>query len=233
MANTPLELYEQAYRLQYHEKRISDAIKIYEAIIRDFPDSNECGYAVIQLQKVKAGEISRALKKGPANMYPLLIVAFMSSFIALLVALVGVLLLFQQVRLEHHRTTLAMAALGKMYCGKEENALKMLDELKGLSRKDPLPLELTSDIYRKYNQAVKASPPPPSPVRQSVDTPVAAPLTVAPAATQANEVLPGKSNTAITPKNTRSKVNNGASKTRAQKPKKGILLVDPDSLSYF
>ena len=143
MANTPLELYEQAYRLQYHEKRISDAIKIYEAIIRDFPDSNECGYAVIQLQKVKAREITRALKKGPANMYPLLIVSFMSSFIALLVALVGVLLLFQQVRLEHHRTTLAMAALGKMYCGMEENALKILDELKGLSPKDPLSLELT------------------------------------------------------------------------------------------
>jgi hypothetical protein len=229
MANTPLEHYEQAYRLQYHEKRISDAIKIYEAIIRDFPDSNECGYAVIQLQKVKAGEISRALKKGPANMYPLLIVAFMSSFIALLVALVGVLLLFQQVRLEYHRTTLSMAALGKMYCGKEENALKILDELKGLSRKDPLPLELTSDIYRKYNQAVKAAPLAPSPATKSIDTAVAAPLTVAPA----EQTLPGRSNTAIAPKNTRSRLNSGASKTRAQKTKKGILLVDPDSLSYF
>jgi hypothetical protein len=229
MANTPLELYEQAYRLQYHEKHISDAIKIYEAIIRDFPDSNECGYAVIQLQKVKAGEISRALKTGPANMYPLLIVAFMSSFIALLVALVGVLLLFQQVRLEYHRTTLAMAALGKMYCGKEENALKILDELKGLSHKDPLPLELTSDIYRKHNQAVKAATLSPAPATMSVDTAVAAPSAVAPP----EEALPGKTNTAIAPKNKRSKPANGTSKPRAQKTKKGILLVDPDSLSYF
>ena len=232
MANTPLEHYEQAYRLQYHEKRISDAIKIYEAIIRDFPDSNECGYAVIQLQKVKAGEISRALKKGPANMYPLLIVSFMSSFIALLVALVGVLLLFQQVRLEHHRTTLAMAAMGKMYCDKEENALKILDELKGLSRKDPLPLELTSDIYRKYNQAVKTAPLSPSPATQSVDSSSAAPP-ITPAIAPAKEAPRSKSTTAIAPKNSRSKLNKASSKTRTSKKKKGILLVDPDSLSYF
>ena len=232
MANTPLEHYEQAYRLQYHEKRISDAIKIYEAIIRDFPDSNECGYAVIQLQKVKAGEISRALKKGPANMYPLLIVSFMSSFIALLVALVGVLLLFQQVRLEHHRTTLAMAAMGKMYCDKEENALKILDELKGLFRKDPLPLELTSDIYRKYNQAVKTAPLSPSPATQSVDSSSAAPP-ITPAIAPAKEAPRSKSTTAIAPKNSRSKLNKASSKTRTSKKKKGILLVDPDSLSYF
>ncbi len=228
MANTPLELYEQAYRLQYHEKRISDAIKIYEAIIRDFPDSNECGYSVIQLQKVKASEIARALKKGPSTMYPLLIVAFMSSFIALLVALVGVLLLFQQVRLEHHRTTLAIAALGKMYSGKEENALKMLDELKGLSRKDPLPLELSSDIYRKHNQSIKAAPITPTPV-----TPPP-PVETVPE-TVAEEKLPGSTTPAVTPESqSRSRPKPAAApKTKGAKSKKGILLVDPDSLSYF
>lgn len=226
MANTPLELYEQAYRLQYHEKRISDAIKIYEAIIRDFPDSNECAYSVIQLQKVKAGEIARALKKGPSNMYPLLIVAFMSSFIALLVALVGVLLLFQQVRLEHHRATLAIAALGKMYCGKEENALKMLDELKALSRKDPLPLELSSDIYRKHNQSIKAAPIAPPPV-------TAPPVEPAPAAAE-EEKLPGNTNTALTPETpARTRPKAAVPKAKSAKSKKGVLLVDPDSLSYF
>jgi hypothetical protein len=224
MANTPLELYEQAYRLHYHDKRISEAIKLYEAIIRDFPESNECGYSVIQLQKVKAREITRALKKGPANMYPLLIVAFMSSFIALLVALVGVLLLFQQLRLEHHRTTLALAAVGKMYCGKEEDALKMLDELKGLLANDPLPLELSSDIFRKHNLSVKAAPISPPPVARSEDS-------VAAAESPVKETLPGSSNTTIAPAKPKPKT--GAGKPKQTKPKKGILLVDPDSLSYF
>jgi hypothetical protein len=222
MANTPLELYEQAYRLHYHDKRISEAIKIYEAIIRDFPESNECGYSVIQLQKVKAQEITRALKKGPANIYPLLIVAFMSSFIALLVALVGVLLLFQQLRLEHHRTTLVLAAVGKMYCGKEEDALKILDELKGFLAKDPLPLELSSDIFRKHNLSVKAAPISPPPVARSEDSVAAAELSV-------KEALPGSSNTTIAP----VKPKTGTEKLKQAKPKKGILLVDPDSLSYF
>jgi hypothetical protein len=222
MANTPLELYEQAYHLQYHEKRISDAIKIYEAIIRDFPDSNECGYAVIQLQKVKAGEIARALKKGPTHMYPLLIVAFMSSFIALLVALVGVLLLFQQVRLEHHRTTLTMAATGKMYCGKEEEALKILDELKSISRKDPLPIELSSDIYRKHNQEIKAAPIAPPPVSHSADAAIIAP-----------EREPDNSAAATTPETPKPRPRATPLKGKPGKAKKGILLVDPDSVSYF
>ncbi|MBN1128736.1 MAG: hypothetical protein JXA71_07100 [Chitinispirillaceae bacterium] len=224
MANTPLELYEQAYRLHYHDKRISDAIKLYEAIIRDFPESNECGYSVIQLQKVKAGEITRALKKGPANMYPLLIVAFMSSFIALLVALVGVLLLFQQLRLEHHRTTLALAAVGKMYCGKEENALKILDELKGLSAKDPLPLELSSDIFRKHNLSIKAAPISPPPVARSDDSVAVASPPEAP--------LPGGGKAAIAA-GMAPKPKTGTAPQKPAKTKKGILLVDPDSLSYF
>jgi hypothetical protein len=230
MANTPLELYEQAYRLHYHEKRISDAIKTYEAIIRDFPDSNECGYAVIQLQKVKANEIARALKKGPANTYPLLIVAFMSSFIALLVALVGVLLLFQQLRLEHHRTTLAMAALGKMYCGKEDNALKILEELKGLYRNDPLPIELSSDIYRKHNQKTKNPPPGQSPVPAAVeDTQVSASESAEPE----SEPQRGKSTTVTAPEKKQQKAKKAAPVRQAPKKKKGILLVDPDSLTYF
>ncbi|MBN2037891.1 MAG: hypothetical protein JW768_14210 [Chitinispirillaceae bacterium] len=231
MANTPLELYEQAYRLHYHDKRISDAIKTYEAIIRDFPDSNECGYAVIQLQKVKANEIARALKKGPANMYPLLIVAFMSSFIALVVALVGVLLLFQQLRLEHHRTTLAMAALGKMYCGKEDNALKILEELKGINRNDPLPIELSSDIYRKHNQKKKGSPPVPSQAAAAVaDSQI---NDYSESAEPENEPAQEKTTPATAPEKPRPKAKKAAPVRQAPKKKKGILLVDPDSLTYF
>jgi hypothetical protein len=159
MANTPLELYENAYRLHYHDKKIPEAIKVYEAIIRDFPDSNECGYSVIQLQKVKANDITKALKKGATTLYPLVIVAFMSSFIALLVAIVGTLFLFQQLRLEHHRSTLAIAAMGKMYGGKEDEALKLITEMKAFAGQDILVSELSSDIDNRQNAAVRSPAP--------------------------------------------------------------------------
>ena len=146
MADTPLELYEEAYRLHYHEKKIPDAVKIYETIIRDFPDSNECGYAFIQLQKVKANDISKMLKKGPASLYPMIIMAFITSLIALTIGIIGTVFLFQQLRLEHHRSTLAMTALGKMYAGSDESALTTIKEMKTASPVDLLAYELASDI---------------------------------------------------------------------------------------
>jgi hypothetical protein len=59
--NSPLELYEKAYRLQYEENKISEACRLYKAIIDEFPDSNECGYAVIQLEKLIAGAVSEKI----------------------------------------------------------------------------------------------------------------------------------------------------------------------------
>jgi len=47
MEKTPLELYETAYRLHYTENRVAEAKKYYEALVKEFPDSDECGYAVI------------------------------------------------------------------------------------------------------------------------------------------------------------------------------------------
>jgi hypothetical protein len=146
MADTPLELYEEAYRLHYHDKKISDAVKIYEMIIRDFPDSNECGYAFIQLQKVKANDISKTLKKGPASLYPMIIVAFMASTIALTVAIIAAVFLFQQLRMEHRRSTLALIPLRQMKAGSDDFALKVIDEMKGTSSSDVLADEFTPDI---------------------------------------------------------------------------------------
>lgn len=219
MATTPLELYEEAYRLQYHENRPAEAIRIYEAIIRDFPDSNECGYSVIQLQKVKASDITKALKRGASSLYPLLIVSFMTSSIALVIALVGVLVLFQQLRLEHQRSTLAVMALSKMYCGQEKSALKMLDELKKISRTDILPIELSSDIFRQHNRAATAVPAAPEADTAAVPAP-------------ARAALPGSASAAIAPA-PHSRPKSVPGKPRTPKQKKNIFIVNPDSVSYF
>ena len=218
MANSPLDLYEEAYRLQYHENKIPDAVKVYEAIIRDFPDSNECAYSVIQLQKVKANDITKALKKIPSGVNSMLIVALMTSFFALAAALVGVLLLFREVKTEHKRTSLAIAALGKMYCGDETNALKILDEIKSISPRDVMAFEVSADIYRRHDQPAKAIPIAPLPTdmaetKDLVDTEtIVVPKTVS---------APQKPAAPLKPRRTEPA------------PEKSQLIVDPDSVSYF
>jgi hypothetical protein len=216
MAETPLELYEEAYRLHYHEKKIPEAVRIYEAIIRDFPDSNECGYAFIQLQKVKANDISKVLKKGPATLYPLLIIAFMSSFIALIVAIIGTLFLFQQLRLEHHRATLAIAALSKMYSGKEDDALKIIDELKTASPLDILTSELSTDILSKKISDGRFLP------QSSADT--AAKISGTENAA-ANKMTPPK------PPAARARAN--APYRRPARQNRNPIIYSADSISYF
>lgn len=220
MAHSPLELYEEAYRLQYHEKKIHEAVKVYEAVIREYPDSNECAYSVIQLQKVKAGDITKALKKTPSGVYSLFVIALIASFFALLVGLVGVLLLFREIKTEHQRTTLAIAALSKMYCGDETNALKILDEIKSLSRNDALAFELSSDIYRQHDQPAKAPPiaPPPTDIEEAKDL-----------VDTGNPVLPKPVAAPQKPSSLKPRPR----PVSAGQTKKNPLIVNPDSVSYF
>ena len=217
MANTPLELYESAYQLQHYDKKIPDAIRIYEAIIRDFPDSNECGYAVIQLQKIKSRNITKALTSGSAKGYPLLIIAFTCSLMALIAAACAIFFLFNQLRQEHQRTTLAVSAVGKMFSGNEEGALKVLDEL-------------SADIFRKHNLAPQTpplTPPPAMPPISGRIRKVAAPA----GEPQTDDAAAGKKyakplqQKPATPKRT--------GPLAKPNPKKSPLIVNPDSISYF
>ncbi len=61
---TPLEVYNQAYTFHYVENRIADACRLYKEIIREFPDSNECAYAAVQLEKIAAEEVAGKVKTG-------------------------------------------------------------------------------------------------------------------------------------------------------------------------
>jgi hypothetical protein len=82
-ANTPLELYEKAYRLQYDENKISEACRLYKAIIDEFPDSNECGYAVIQLEKLIAGAVSEKIVVSSRRNTVLAVIALVVSVVSL------------------------------------------------------------------------------------------------------------------------------------------------------
>lgn len=54
MPDSPLEIYANAYNLQYHEEKIAEACILYKQIVKNFPDSKECAYSAIQLEKIAA-----------------------------------------------------------------------------------------------------------------------------------------------------------------------------------
>jgi hypothetical protein len=54
MAVTALDLYSEAYARHYKDNDIEKACVLYKEIIRRFPESNECAYAGLQLEKIGA-----------------------------------------------------------------------------------------------------------------------------------------------------------------------------------
>ena len=62
MSESALEYYQKAYEAHYQEMDLPKAIALYKNIITHFPNSNECAYAAIQLEKITAGEISDEIK---------------------------------------------------------------------------------------------------------------------------------------------------------------------------
>jgi tetratricopeptide (TPR) repeat protein len=156
MEQSPLELYETAYKLHYVENRIADALLHYQKIIEVFPDSNECGYASIQIQKIKAENLAHELKKAGKILHPVSMIALIIGALSLLLSSTFGIILNAKVTIESKRSTLTLKALSKMQSGDDEGALKILTELKYLSSKNILPFELSADILCKQNKYAAA-----------------------------------------------------------------------------
>lgn len=83
--SSALQLYHAAYRLHYEANDLKEASRLYREILRHFPESHECGYAVVQLEKIGAGEVMKML--GNSGMQQVLpVVALLTSLIALAIA---------------------------------------------------------------------------------------------------------------------------------------------------
>ena len=84
-SSSALHLYHSAYRCHYEENDIKEACRLYREIIRQFPDSNESAYAVVQLEKIGAKEAIKMLHSSPfQKLIPLaaLLVSLFALFIA-------------------------------------------------------------------------------------------------------------------------------------------------------
>lgn len=152
MEKTPLEIYETAYRLHYIEDKVSEAVPYYESLIREFPESNECGYAAIQLQKIKSGNLVKELQKYRKGSPVISTIALIIGLLSVAGSSMGCYFLYNKMIINQKRATLAVSALGKMYRGEDDEALKVLTELKILVKEDITPFELSADIYRKRHQ---------------------------------------------------------------------------------
>ncbi len=89
--SSALQLYHTAYRYHYETNEIKEACRLYREIIRHFPESNECAYAVIQLEKIGAQEAIKILNGG--SLYKVLaFIALLFSLFALFIAGTALLL---------------------------------------------------------------------------------------------------------------------------------------------
>lgn len=156
MEDSPLELYQKAYNLHYGENKIAEACDIYERLIREFPSSDACAYASIQLQKIKANDMLKGMARRRGGPGALVISLLVVNF--LLVAGVGVCLFFaiNQINTNNKNQFFLSNILGKMYVGKDDEALTLLEELKITTRNDILPFSLSAEIYQKNNQYLRA-----------------------------------------------------------------------------
>jgi tetratricopeptide (TPR) repeat protein len=154
---SPLELYETAYNLHYIDKKISNAVLAYEKLIKEFPESNECGYAVIQLQKIRSANLSSEIKNAEKSQNPLLVIAFVFALLAILACGATVWYFKKLLEEEKYRTMLTTTAIGKMLRGDDDDALRVLEELKVVDKGNITPFELAADIYRKRDDLKKAA----------------------------------------------------------------------------
>ena len=156
MPNSPLEIYEKAYRLHYDEGDIPGACEVYKQIISEFPESNESGYAAIQLQKIYASEVAEGLGKSSSRAAGLAIASLVLSIILLIGLGVSSYLLYRLVESESRKQSKMIRALGLTYAGSEREALRLLEEVKQLSGDDVAPFALSATIHAQRGDRARA-----------------------------------------------------------------------------
>jgi tetratricopeptide (TPR) repeat protein len=153
--NSSLELYEIAYKLHYSDGNIPEACRIYKALIDEFPNSNECGYAVIQLQKILANDVSDRVKTGRKTTVTSILLVFC-------VLLCTAVFFFSFASLKKadskvEALSLVSQALSIMYGGNDNEALELLNKAKTLSGGTLIdPYLLSATIYvnmQRFSQA--------------------------------------------------------------------------------
>ena len=156
MKNTPLQIYKRAYDYQYKENKTEEASSLYRELIRNFPDSDVSFYSSIQLSKIQSNNISMDTShKKSARLWPVVILLII-NFILTAGIVFGFLLYYQAEKKREETTIKIMQALGKLYAGKDNDALSILEGLKLSSREDVTPFLMSAYIHVKNHNFRRA-----------------------------------------------------------------------------
>jgi tetratricopeptide (TPR) repeat protein len=155
--NSPLELYETAYALHYVDGNIPEACRLYKAIIDDFPSSNECGYAVIQLQKIQANDVADGIRASTNRFAMIQIIAVTLCIVVCLTLSVAAFLSLKKARSDLEALSLVSQAISMLYAGNDTDALEILNKAKAVSRGAmSAPYLLAANIYINMQQFARA-----------------------------------------------------------------------------
>lgn len=156
MENSPLQVYKKAYDLQYKEKKPLEAGNIYQEIINNFPDSDVSVYASLQLSKIQSNKLSTSVTQKKASSGWFVLLLLIVNLVLTGGIIFGFFIHIQIVNKHKENINKITQTIGKLYAGKEEEALSILNELKITTRNDITPFVISADIHMKKHSFNKA-----------------------------------------------------------------------------
>lgn len=156
MENLPLQIYKKAYDLHYKEKKLLEAGNIYQEIIQKFPDTDVSVYASLQLSKIRSNSVSAGVSNRKASSGRFIWFLIIVNLVLTAGIIAGLVINIQMVNKRQKTISKISQTIGKLYAGKEEEALSILNELKITARNDITPFIISADIYLKKHDFNKA-----------------------------------------------------------------------------
>lgn len=164
METTPLQLYKKAYDLHYRKNDVEQAQRLYTELVQGYSDSDASVYASIQLSKIQAGKPSKVQtdfipdavpRRRTSTGWPVIVLLIINLLLSTAI-IVGFILHVQVINNRNESISKLMQSTGKLYVGRDEEALEILNELKIALREDITPYVISADIYCKKNDYMKA-----------------------------------------------------------------------------
>ena len=159
METTPLQLYIKAYNLHYEDNNFNEARSIYRQLINDYHGSDIADYASIQLSELAKLQNENRGKAPVAqqNNFNRLLIAFI---IINFILIAGIIAFFTGKLNKYNSDLSTMSKISqvyaKLYTGKENDAFKILNEVKINNKNDITPYAISADIHLKNNDFIKA-----------------------------------------------------------------------------
>lgn len=156
MENSPLQIYKKAYDLHYKEKNLLEASNIYQEIIQKFPETDVSVYASLQLSKIRSNSVSTGVSNRKASFGWFVWFLIIVNLVLTIGIIAGLVINIQMVDKRQATISKISQAIGKLYAGREEEVLSILNELKISTRNDITPFVISADIYLKRHDFNRA-----------------------------------------------------------------------------